>query len=108
MKEHDPDVCFCGDDEHADPDTYVPCPCPCDECGERRNRIRRFSDMEGLMKRLLVANIQPETLADMVWCICEPAIEERIRKEVRHEVKRILKGVKLQSEIWGTSLDFET
>lgn len=107
-KAHDPDTCFCGDDEHSAPDTFVPCPCPCDECMTRTNRVKRWMGIEVLAKRLMNGGVDPEVLADLIWAVNENAIEERIRKEVRLEVKRLLKGVKLQSEIWGTSLDFET
>ena len=104
---HDADICFCGADPSGETDSYIPCACQCKECCERTQRVKRFVDMESLMKRLLAANIQPETLADMVWCLFEPHMEEKIRSEVTTQLRTLLKGIRLQSEIWGTSLDFE-
>ena len=106
MKQHDADCCICLEDEQGQPDTFIPCGCPCEDCMRRTNRVKRWMGIESVAKRLLNMGIDAEVLADLIWCVNENFIEERIKKEVRSEVKRILKGVKLQSEIWGTSLDF--
>lgn len=96
---HDPKLCGQHDTDG--------CTCPCAKCATYRETawaIKRRGELEA---RLAKAGINVEDFADMIWIRLEPAFEARIEKMVRDVLRRNLKGLKLQSAVWASSVDWQ-
>lgn len=110
--EHDEFDCTC--------DGGLPaiCRCQCPDCLRRRNREARLARLQELEERLQKGGIEPQLMADLVvkyamprelaeaiWKVLEERFPEKIEEVVKGLVKRFLKGLRLQSEVWGSSVE---
>ena len=96
--EHDPTICFCG------PGPEDICDCTCQKCLEFKERRARLFKLRELEARLKKANIDPQELADLLWYHLDGDMERKVDSMVKTTIMRCLRGMRLQSEIWGMSI----
>jgi hypothetical protein len=99
-KLHNPASCFCNA-KNGNGDTYT-CTCPCDKCRGLRLREFQWKRRAALEARLAKANIRVDDLALLVWSQIEPMIEERIAKLTEDVLRRVVKNMKLSSQVIGS------
>jgi hypothetical protein len=95
--EHDPTICFCGTDT---------CSCPCEKCHQYRARELRLKRRQELAERLEKANVSLDDLADLIWMKIEPTIENRIERLARDALRRMLRDIRLVSQVDWSSLEW--